>query len=204
MAIGSNECVQVVATMQDVVGSQIQNVHYWLHAGTSSVTEANFLVTLELEMTSMYSNMAQWMPDTLVPVSLKADIVEYYGGEKHIVRAVGEIPWVSWGGGTGTTDGLPQGAAAIANFDTPNIGAYARNFMGPLTEAAQADGELLSTPLAALAAYAAAKITGMSVTAEFFSAAVMSTKYGAPLALTAAIAKSIIGYQRRRRAGRGA
>jgi hypothetical protein len=203
MAVNAGETVQVVATMQDLVGSQIQNVHFWKHVDTASVTEAAVLSDILAEINVMYGEFQTWMPDTLEPVSLKMDIVEWFGGDKHIVRAVGEVPWTGWSGGTGTTDMAPQACAALANFDTPNVGAYARTFLGPVTEAAQKDGELVTAALADLASFGSQKISGVTVAGSFFTAAVMSTKYGQALALTASIAKSIIAYQRRRRAGRG-
>lgn len=203
MPISAGDVVRTVCRMTDINGSFIENVYHWWHGGSSDVFESAFLIAAEAMFSTAYTEIQAILPDSLEPLEIAADVVGFVSGVIETLKPVGDIAWTTWGGGTATSDGLPQGAAAVVNLPTYNSGVQGRKFVGPLVEGRQNNGILDTTALTALAAYAIDVITTMVVSTETFSPGVMSSKLGQFVVYAGSIIPSVIGYQRRRKSGVG-
>lgn len=203
MAITTGELVRSVAIMNDVNGSQIENVYHHQYTGTPDVTESAYLTGIEAELSAMYATVEGQIPNTLTPVEIVCDVVVFSSGKVITVRAVGTIAWTTWAGGTGSGEGLPQGVAAVVNFPTSSVGVVGRKYLGPFGEGAQSGGVLTSAAQTALASFAAAFLDGFTLSASTLFPILMSTKFAAPVGGLTSVVKAVMGYQRRRKAGRG-
>jgi hypothetical protein len=203
MSIFADDWVRIVVRMTDINGSSIQNAYHYQHTGSGSVAEGAFLIAVESEMASMYGYIEDNIPDSLTPLDITCDVVDFSGGELVVLRNVGTIAFTTWNGGTATGDGLPQGNAAVVNLPTYEAGVLGRKYIGPLVEAVQNNGILGSGILADLATYAADFIGGFDASAEPFSPGVMSTKLAQGVLIASAVLNAVVGYQRRRKSGVG-
>lgn len=205
MAVIPGDVVRVIATQQDRNGSAIQNVFFFLHEGTSDCTNPAFMTAVETFISGCYGNMSTWIPSTCDPVTIKADVVWFVSGKLESKRPVGEVQWTTWGGGSGTGEGLPQGCAALLSFPANLVpGVQGRKYVGPLVEAAQDDGELVSSCQTSLADFATDLLTGFLVSAEDFLYVIMSSKEAEAVGTLVGIVKAVVAYQRRRKSGVGA
>lgn len=203
MAVAVGDVVKCVAKLQDLNGSLIENIWFYRNDGTASVSNTDFLTAVETELSSLYTYFQSYLPSSLDTVSIACDIVIFISGKLTVSQPVGDVPWTTWSGGTGTGAGLPQGCAAVVNFPTVSPGVVGRKFFGPMTVAAQDDGELDSTFQGQLASFVTDYLGGMSVAGETFDPVLMSTKYAAYRDISSGIINSVVGYQRRRKAGVG-
>lgn len=203
MTVAAGDVIRVVAKMTDINGSQIQNVYFYKHQGTVSVSDAAFLGALEVEMSTMYGHIEDNIPNTTTPLEIEADKVAFVGGDLTTLSSVGAIDWTTWAGGVGSTDGLPQGNAAVINFPSGVAGVTGRKYIGPLTEGVQNNGKLDSSILTDLGTYAADLLAGFTAVTETIQPIIMSSKQSAPVAILGAVVRAAVGYQRRRKAGRG-
>jgi len=203
MPIEQGDVVKTVARMTDLNGQSIENAYFHKHTAVGDIADATFLTDMEADMSSLYGISQAIQPTSLTPVELVCDVVHFVSGELQHLRPVGSIAWDSWSGGTGTSDGLPQGCAAVVNFPTSSPGVTGRKYLGPLVEAINDDGELNSTALGYLASFIAYFLAGFTIDGHVLYPVLMSTKFSSEVGMIAGIAKSIIGYQRRRKAGRG-
>ena len=196
MAVTQNDVVRCVAQMQDVNGSTIENVYFYEHTGPTSMPNTDFLVLVEAELSTNYSYIEAYMPNSLEPVQISCDIVVFSGGSLIVSQPVGDIQWTTWGGGTATGEGLPQGCAAVINLPTVSPGVQGRKFMGPLTEGSQDGGILETACQTALGNFATGLLNGFTYATESVLPRIMSSKFSAE--------REIVGYQRRRKSGVGA
>lgn len=203
MTIAVGAVCRIIAQQQDVNGSIIQNVFHYQHNGTNPLIESTFLGYFENALSGAYAQIEDYIPNTCDPVSLVCDVVAFSGGKIVTTAPIGEIAWTTWAGGTGSGEGLPQGCAALANLTTFKPGVQGRKYVGPLTEGCQNGGVLIAAAQTALAAFAADIIGTMVPGGENFDPVVMSTKLSLPVFLQGVIAKAVVAYQRRRKAGSG-
>lgn len=205
MPISPGQNIRVTAKMNDVNGSDIQNVYFFQHQGTNDVADADFLTTVEDWMSGTYALIESLMPNTLTPTEIEADIVSFSGGVLTVIRDIGSIAWTTWTGGTGTGDGLPQGAAAVVNFPAFATTSQGRKFLGPFTEGTQNNGIWTAGAIANLVDYGARVLLDMTVDAtEQFITGIMSGKDATFRGFAEAIVNAVVGYQRRRKSGVGA
>lgn len=203
MAVEPGAIVRAVAKMTDINGSQIQNVYFYKHQGDTEVTAAAFLTALEIELSAMYAEIEDALPTTLTSFEIEADRVQFISGKLVTTVPVGTIDWTTWTGGVGTGEGLPQGNAAVLNFSTGIANVVGRKYLGPLMESSQANGELETSVQTLLAAYIVEYLSGFITSAQQFDAVLMSTKAAAVVGILEGIVRAVVGYQRRRKAGRG-
>lgn len=204
MSIAVGEVVRVVCKLIDVNGSQIQNVFYAYHSGSSPVAEATFLSDVETKLSATYGLVSTLIPNTTTSDEISCDVVEFIGGKETVVRPVGDIAWTTWSGGTASGEGLPQQDCALVQFPAGSTSLRGSKYIGPLAETAQANGSLTSAAVSALTSWAAAVVSGFIVdTTEQFYFAIMSTKFATHIKLASSIINSLVATQRRRRAGRG-
>lgn len=203
MTVAPSNTIRVTCQQQDANGSVIQNVFFYRHDGAGNIADAVFMTAVEVEMSDLFTTIQAYIPNTCEPVSISADLVIFTGGKLNKVYTVGEVPWTTWAGGTGSGDALPQGCAAITNFSTATPGVVGRKYLGPLTETANENGILASAFQTALAAFVAELIDGFIMSTNQMTPIVMSTKMAMAIPLVEGIVKSIVGYQRRRKPGVG-
>ena len=203
MAVNVGDVVKCVAKMQDTNGSLIENVYFFKHNGTAAVSNTAFLTAVEAEISALMAYIQGYIPNSCTPVSIACDAVIFYEGKMTVLRTIGEVPWSTWGGGTATGAGLPQGCAAVVNFPTETPGVVGRKFFGVLTEGAQDGGSLLTAVQTALGTLIVDYLAGFLTGSEQFDPVVMSTKMSAAVALVSGIVNAVVGYQRRRKAGVG-
>lgn len=203
MPVAVGETVRVTVKMDDVNGSSIQNVYFYLNDGIATADNDDVLTAVEAAMSLNYTAIEGIMPDTLTPVEIDIDRVAFVGGELIVTGKVGTIPWTNWSGGTSTSDGLPQGNAAVINFPVSGPTVQGRKYIGPLTENQQSNGILTAPALATLVSFGAALLGDILVDDNQFRSGIMSTKSGAFAELASTIVKAVIGYQRRRKSGVG-
>lgn len=203
MYVNPGDYVRIIAQQQDMNGSIIQNVYFYRHDGLGSISDPNFLTAIEVEMSDLYTTIQTYIPNTCNPTSIVCDVVDFVSGKLTSVATIGEIQWTTWAGGQGSGEGLPQGNAAVLNFSTATPGVVGRKYLGPLVEQGQADGILAAAFQTALAAFVVELLDGFIISTNTFNPIVMSTKLADAVLLAEGIIKSIVGYQRRRKAGVG-
>jgi len=203
MSIVQDDVVRVTAKMTDANGSLIMNVFYWIGANTTPVTESAFLTAVEAHISAMYEAMDTYLPNTLTPYEIEADIMHFVSGKLVTKAPVGTIAWTTWAGGEGSTDGLPQQDSALVNFPTLIPGVVGRKYIGPLVEAAQNAGVAVGGLLAELATFGGLYLGALTVSGETFWSGVMSTKTAGFVGFVTDVVRSVIATQRRRKVGRG-
>jgi len=203
MSIAAGDIVRVVAKMTDVNGSEIQNVYFFKNQGDATVSDGDFLTAIETRMSSAYGKIEDQMPSTLDPLEIEVDKVQFVSGKLDTIGSVGTVDWTTWSGGASAAEGLPQGNAAVVNFPTGVSGVVGRKYFGPLVEATQNNGELDNGALADLALMAAELLVDVLAGTELFENVIMSTKQAAPVQILGTVIRTVLGYQRRRKAGRG-
>ena len=204
MGLDAGEVVRAVAKMTDINGSLIENVYHWYNSGSIEVPSVDLLNAIEARLSTAYANIESHMPDTLTPLEIACDIVDFVGGVLKVVGPIGDIAWTNWAGGTSSGDGLPQGAAAVVNFPTLESGVQGRKYMGPLSEGSQNNGILTSTAQTNLGLFGDDVRAILTVSAQNLLSCLMSTKFDNFRTLAGVIVPAVIGYQRRRKSGVGA
>lgn len=203
MSLGSGEYCRVTAILTDTNGSQIQNVYYFRHTGGTTLQNAALATGIEAFMSTLYEIIDTYIPTSVTPYLISLDKVAFVDGELQVTADLGSIAWTTWAGGESSSDGLPQGVAAVVNFPVDEPRVQGRKFLGPFAESAQEDGDLISAVLAEVAAYAAALISGTSFGGATLNNFIASSKTAAFIEVTAYVANAIMGYQRRRKKGVG-
>lgn len=203
MTVSPGDILRVVAKMTDLNGSQIQNRYFYKHQGSGDVTNSAFLTAIETEMSGIYEGFDTYIPDTTTPLEIEVDKVAYVGGKLTTIGPIGTVPFVTWTGGEGSTDSLPQGVAAVVNFPTGVANVVGRKYFGPLVEASQANGSLVGAAITQISAAAVDLLAGFTIVAEDFDHIVMSDKIAGAAQILSVVTRAVLGYQRRRKAGRG-
>lgn len=204
MTVGIGEDYRVTARMQDNYGNDIMGVYYWQTGGTGTSSDSAFLAAIETELTAMYTAIQGGISNQVNPVDISVDEVDYVSGKWTVTRHVGTIPWTAWGGGTGSSDMLPQACSGLVTATTATTKVYGRKYVGPLIEGGQAEGQITSTILTALAAFGVEWLSDFTFGGTLTAfATVASKKTGTARELLSSIVSSVIAYQRRRKTGRG-
>lgn len=203
MIVVPGDVIRVICKQADVNGSLIENVFFWRHDGSGAIADTAFLSSIENKCSAIYNQVSAEIPTTCNPYEIECDLVEFVSGRLTTIGPVGTIAWTTWAGGTSSTDGLPQGCACVINFPTASAGVQGRKYVGPLTEGGQGSGNFGAPTLAAMANFANEFLTALTITTETFTPVLMSNKFATAVEIVGAVVRAVVGYQRRRKAGRG-
>lgn len=204
MNINVGDTIRVVAKMRDGSNSLIENRYFWRHTGAATADSDQVLDDLENALSTSYEYVDGYMPDTLEPVEIVVDLVQFSGGKIVTIQPVGTIAWTTWTGGESAAEIMPEGIAAVVNFPTGVPRTQGRKFIGPLTEAANTNGRVTGGLLLDLINYAATFLLGWTFDSQDFTTGLMSKHTLGLIPFTAFVIPSPLGYQRRRKPGVGA
>jgi len=179
------------------------NVYYVMANGAITDSDGDILAALADHYDTAYSACATNISNLCDPVDLKADVVEFSGGEMVVVRNLGTTPFTMTTAPSAAGDAMPPGNAALVKFLTGIGKVYARKFIGMFTEAAQANGILTAPYMAQLATYGAQVLSDIALTGGDLVAGVMSKKLAGFVETLTAEVVDVVSYQRRRRPGTG-
>lgn len=205
MSMLDGDVVRVAARQQFASGQDLVNVWHFVAEFADPQQDQDVVDEVLAALDIIYSQLNGMISNTVLPVDVKIDLVEWIGGEEKVVRTLGTHSWVgTWYDPTGSGDVLPPGAAALLKNRTLYGKVYGRKFFGGFTETSQNDGSLTSAAMTAMALAAVEVLEARVISAgNTLYSCIMSTKFASAMRFTESVATAIIAYQRRRRPGTG-
>lgn len=200
MSLSSGDVIRVVLafTMPSEVVMQLVT-HYLIGTG-SDIDENDALDEIEAVLATAWANIEDDVVDSVLGQTLKLSLWDTV--EKRFDEVATKA--VTAFDGTSIEEMLPHGAAAVCRFFTSQGRRQGRKFISGLGEGQQHNGLLESAPLAALVLFAADWVLGVVVDSTNVNQGVYDTALESFKGFQQSVAvNTIVGYQRRRKAGVG-
>lgn len=205
MSLALNEVLRVAVRFNNATSGDIVNIHHFkCTASDGTISDSALLSAIEAEMGTLYNNIVSLLRGDIVPVDVKVDRVSMVGGKEIVSANVGIAPFTSFTGGTGGTDSLPSACCMVVTGRTSFPKTRARKFLGIPIEGAQADGILSGSALTTIGTYIVEWLTPFVVgSTGSLTACVWRKADSSSRLILTGIARAVVGYQRRRKAGVG-
>jgi hypothetical protein len=203
MTVDPGDNIRIAARMRSLSSGDIVNVLHLQHAGSTGVDDETFLGAVMSYLNAIFNPIANDLTNSTALYDYKVDIVEFISGKETITRSLGISTWTGNGQPADPNEALPPGTAAIVNLRTVSPQVVGRKYFGVFTEARQNQGQWTSGTLDHLVTATQALLLGFTVSGQFFVPGVMSKKLATFINVTEGVVNAVVGYQRRRRQGRG-
>jgi hypothetical protein len=197
MAVGVNDILRITAVMSFGAGVSVQNVYRVKVTGFPTGSESDVM-----------TDMAAWLDDAygeLEPfISSVLSFEEVRGFNETRDEPLPTTAWPVLTQGGVSVDYLPTANAMLVLFRTGLAKVIGRKFIAGLVEDRVTAGELTSTMISALAAYALTVMAGPNGVASggTFEYAIID-KLGIARAPVEFVVRTAVAFQRRRKPGRG-
>jgi hypothetical protein len=182
--------------------TDIVNVFHFLAAPWSGAyTTGDLLDAIAGYFDVAYANLNNYIPTNQVPNDIKVDIVELVGGEEVVTENIGTTSWGSTYDPASAGESYAPGVAALVILRTLVGKVFGRKFVGQLSEAALSNGILSTLLQASLAAFGAALLDKVELSAterELFPG-VLSKRTSGFQTFSAVDVNPEPAYQRRRK-----
>lgn len=197
MTVSLGDVVRVTAILTDATEGQIQNV-FWAKQVVGSETDADWMDACATQLEVMYDGLVTYQPEELSYTEIRG----------FNVTADAPLTTISWPtlttGDIDVANPMPAPCSLLVFGRTQGNQRVGRKYLSCFTEADHANGNWQSSLLAAAAQFAsdwaAAWATSVSNTAQF---GVYSRVLESWVPMIEMVVRSVVAYQRRRRAGRG-
>lgn len=191
------DIIRVTPVLNDSNEGLVMNV-FWCLVGAGDPADQELMDTVALRLNTMYGYLDNYMPDT----------VDFYEIRFFNETQKKTMPTQSWPtltvGGVDVADPMPAPCSALVFGRCQTSRRVGRKFLGPFTEADHADGVWLGGLDTALANFAQYWIASFQCSTNevlrFVIANAVTLDWDIILE---GVVRTVVAYQRRRRAGRG-
>lgn len=197
MSVQVGDVIRVTAVLDDTLAGTVQNVWHARQFSTAT-SDSTFIADAAARLETVYGYWDQYMPDTC-----NFDEIRFFNVTQGTPMTT--VPWPTLvSGGVDVADPLPSVLSVLAFARTSVSRTIARKFIGPFTEADQADGEWGAGMLANIALGFGAWWSGWTSGTGLATGTVWSPTTAQYFDITTQAVRAVVAYQRRRKRGRGA
>lgn len=203
MTVVDGDVIRTTANFTLRDGSLYQNVYHHILEGTAPFGDATVVTALDTWLTSVYDAIRTHVTVTAVGNLCSVDKVAWDGAKWAVVSNLGTFVHTFVPVGAG--DEMPNQVSPFVTFKTERPKSVGRKFLFPLLETSFTEGQLTSTVVAILVAYANLVLADVNLSPlNDLVPGIPRTGADVFLVFLLAIVTNIAGTQRKRRLGAGA